>query len=221
MITHTEEYKTKIVGVSFKNEDGTNRQEVIESCSEGDTLNLEHYYYKDEDAFKVTNIYGETLGNLKKELTEKLIDLYDVETIEAADVEILNITGEDKGTLGVNIKITIDEFILDSSDMVSDTVNTSPKVPISEIKTDTSQKSEKVTTPPVKNEATLKMLHDKYGEKSLKMYATVLKILFIVCFALAIFTVIFSILFAIIFSVIGIICFKYSNLYKKAAAYSK
>lgn len=212
MLTHTEEYKTKIVGVTFKNDDGTNRQEIIESCSEGDALSLEHYYYKDEDAFKVTNIYGEALGNLKKELTEKLVELYDIGTIEAADVEILNITGEDKGTLGVNIKITIDEFIADSAADIAiqpeDTVGTSAVI-------------EEKTTPPSKNEDTLKMLHDKYGAHNLKMYSTVLKILFIFSLLLALFTLIFSFPFAILFGVIAFICFKYSKLYKKAAAYSK
>lgn len=212
MLTHTEEYKTKIVGVTFKNDDGTNRQEIIESCSEGDALSLEHYYYKDEDAFKVTNIYGEALGNLKKELTEKLVELYDIGTIEAADVEILNITGEDKGTLGVNIKITIDEFITDSAADIAiqpeDTVGASAVI-------------EEKTTPPSKNEDTLKMLHDKYGTHNLKMYSTVLKILFIFSLLLALFTLIFSFPFAILFGVIAFICFKYSKLYKKAAAYSK
>lgn len=111
-----DEYKTKIVGVTFKNDDGTNRQDIIESCTEGESLSLEHYYFKDEDAFKVTNVYGEVLGNLKKELTERLTEKYDPGTIEAADVEILNITGEDKGTLGVNIKITITDLLSDDSD---------------------------------------------------------------------------------------------------------
>lgn len=212
MLTHAEEYKTKIVGVTFKNDDGTNRQEIIESCSEGDALSLEHYYYKDEDAFKVTNIYGEALGNLKKELTEKLVELYDIGTIEAADVEILNITGEDKGTLGVNIKITIDEFITDSAADIAiqpeDTVGASAVI-------------EEKTTPPSKNEDTLKMLYDKYGAHNLKMYSTVLKILFIFSLLLALFTLIFSFPFAILFGVIAFICFKYSKLYKKAAAYSK
>lgn len=211
MITNSEEYKTKIVGVTFKNEDGTSRQEVIESCSEGDALSLEHYYYKDEDAFKVTNVYGEALGNLKKELTEKLVALYDVGTIEAADVEILNITGEDKGTLGVNIKITIEEYIADSSDNISVSPSYNADLPKAEEKAMLSSK----------NEATLKMLHDKYGAHNLKMYSTVLKILFVFSLLLALFTLIFSVPFAIIFGVIAFICFKYSKLYKKASTYSE
>lgn len=219
MITNSEEYKTKIVGVTFKNEDGTSRQEVIESCSEGDSLSLEHYYYKGENAFKVTNVYGETLGNLKKELTEKLVELYDIGVIEAADVEILNITGENKGTLGVNIKITIEEFITDSSDNIS----VLPKYDVDSSKDTvvTPPKAEEKATSPSKNEATLKMLHDKYGAHNLKMYATVLKILFVFSLLLALFTLIFSFPFAIIFGVIAFICFKYSKLYKKASTYSE
>lgn len=208
MITHTEEYKTKIVGVSFKNEDGTSRQEVIELCSEGDALNLEHYYYKDEDAFKVTNLYGEALGNLKKELTEKLVEKYDIATIEAADVEILNITGEDKGTLGVNIQITI-------TDSVTNLSTAAPTPTISKVSAGT----QPVTKPQASN--TIEMLHNKYGTQKLKSYSVILKILFIISLVFALFTLIFSIPFAVIFGIISFICFKYSKLYKKAANYSK
>jgi hypothetical protein len=208
MITHTEEYKTKIVGVSFENEDGTSRQEVIELCSEGDALSLEHYYYKDEDAFKVTNLYGEALGNLKKELTEKLVEKYDIATIEAADVEILNITGEDKGTLGVNIQITI-------TDSVTNFSTATPTPTISKVSTGT----QPVTKPQASN--TIEMLHNKYGTQKLKSYSVILKILFIISLVFALFTLIFSIPFAVIFGIISFICFKYSKLYKKAANYSK
>lgn len=217
MITHSEEYKTKIVGVTFKNEDGTNRQEIIESCTEGDALSLEHYYYKDEDAFKVTNVYGEALGNLKKDLTEKLIELYDIGTIETANVEILNITGEDKGTLGVNIKITIEEFITDSSAAANTPLTSS----VTNISVDTLSKDEEADKQPIKNEATIKMLHDKYSAHNLKMYATILKMLFVISVIMALFALIFSIPFAVIFGIIAFICFKYSKLYKKAAAYSE
>lgn len=221
MITHSEEYKTKIVGVTFKNEDGTNRQEVIELCTEGDSLSLEHYYYKGEDAFKVTNLYGEALGNLKKELTEKLVEKYDIATIEAADVEILNITGEDKGTLGVNIKITIEEFITDSFN--TDNISVAPKYDVdsSDDTATTPPKAEENVSPSSKNEVTLKMLQDKYGAHNLKMYSSVLKILFVFSILLALFTLIFSFPFAIIFGVIAFICFKYSKLYKKASKYSE
>ena len=108
----------------------------------------------------------------------------------------MNITGEDKGTLGVNIKITIDEFITDSAADIAiqpeDTVGTSAVI-------------EEKTTPPSKNEDTLKMLHDKYGAHNLKMYSTVLKILFIFSLLLALFTLIFSFPFAILFGVIAFI----------------
>lgn len=219
MITNSEEYKTKIVGVTFKNEDGTSRQEIIESCSEGDVLSLEHYYYKDEDAFKVTNVYGEALGNLKKELTEKLVSLYDIGTIEVADVEILNITGKDKGTLGVNIKITIEEFITDSSDDISISHKYDVNLPKDTVVIP--PEAEEKSTPLPKNEATLKMLHDKYGAHNLKIYSIVSKIFFVFSLLLALFTLIFSVPFAIIFGVIAFICFKFSKIYKKASTYSE
>lgn len=211
MITHSEEYKTKIVGVTFKNEDGTNRQEVIELCTEGDSLSLEHYYYKGEDAFKVTNLYGEALGNLKKELTEKLVEKYDIATIEAADVEILNITGEDKGTLGVNIQIAI-------TDSVTNFSAATPTPSVSKADTETQPQTKPQTKPQTSN--TIEMLHNKYGTQKLKSYSVIMKILFIISLILALFTLIFSIPFAAIFGIISFICFKFSKLYKKAANHS-
>lgn len=215
-----DEYKTKIVGVTFKNDDGTSRQDIIESCTEGESLSLEHYYYKDEDAFKVTNVYGEVLGNLKKELTERLIEKYDAGTIEASDVEILNITGEDKGTLGVNIKITITDFL--SDDASSDNIISEDSSTVSEY-----SYGESTDTPPAASSIqetvanNYKMLHDKYGVKKLKSYSIAFKVLFIICLLFTLFALIFSIPFAIIFGILTFITFKYSSLYKKAANYSE
>lgn len=215
-----DEYKTKIVGVTFKNDDGTSRQDIIESCTEGESLSLEHYYYKDEDAFKVANVYGEVLGNLKKELTERLIEKYDAGTIEASDVEILNITGEDKGTLGVNIKITITDFL--SDDTSNDSIISEDSSTVSEYSygesTDTSPAASSIQETVANN---YKMLHDKYGTKKLKRYSIAFKVLFIICLLFTLFALIFSIPFAIIFGILTFITFKYSSLYKKAANYSE
>lgn len=220
-----DEYKTKIVGVTFKNDDGTSRQDIIESCTEGESLSLEHYYYKDEDAFKVTNVYGEVLGNLKKELTERLINRYDAGTLEAADVEILNITGEGTGTLGVNIKITVTDFYTDESGneidkSVNDTVADSSTV--SEYSYGESTSTQPATSSIQQTiENNLKLLHDKHGVKKLKRYSVAFKILFIICLLFALFALIFSIPFAILFGILAFISFKYSSLYKKAANYSE
>ncbi len=215
-----DEYKTKIVGVTFKNDDGTSRQDIIESCTEGESLSLEHYYFKGEDAFKVTNVYGEVLGNLKKELTERLTEKYDPGTIEAADVEILNITGEDKGTLGVNIKITITDLLSDDSDG-SIITNEVPSTP-----TDCSYEKSVDVQPAASSiqetvENNYKMLRDKYGAKKLKRYSIVFKVIFIICLLFTLFALLFSIPFAIIFGILTFISFKYSSLYKKASKYSE
>ena len=215
-----DEYRTKIVGVTFKNDDGTSRQDIIESCTEGESLSLEHYYYKGEDAFKVTNVYGEVLGNLKKELTERLIEKYDAGTIEASDVEILNITGEDKGTLGVNIKITITDFLSDdasSDNIISEDSSTASEYSYGE-STDTPPAASSIQETVANN---YKMLHDKYGVKKLKSYSIAFKVLFIICLLFTLFALIFSIPFAIILGILTFITFKYSSLYKKAANYSE
>lgn len=216
MITLNEEINTKIVGVTFKNEDGASRQEIIELCSEGDSLSLEHYYFKDEDAFKVVNCYGQALGNLKKELSAELAEKYDIGFIETADVEILNITGEDKGTLGVNICIKLEDF--DSSIDIDNSVVTPPVFesvePTEPVKVN-SKDSHLVTN------NSLKMLNQKHGVKALKMYAITFMILFIFSIMCTLFVLIFSFPFALIFAVISFISFKLSRLYKKAANYSE
>lgn len=215
-----DEYKTKIVGVTFKNDDGTNRQDIIGSCTEGEGLSLEHYYFKDEDAFKVTNVYGEVLGNLKKELTERLTEKYDPGTIEAADVEILNITGEDKGTLGVNIKITITDLLSDDSDgnIITNEVPSTPLDCFYKKSVDVQPAASSIQETVENN---YKMLRDKYGAKKLKCYSIVFNVIFIICLLFTLFALLFSIPFAIIFGILTFISFKYSSLYKKASNYSE
>lgn len=234
MLTLIDKINTKIVGVTFKNEDGTNRQDIISSCNEGDNLYLEHYYYKGEDAFRITNCFDECLGNLKKELSAKLVEKYGVDIIESADVEILNITGQDEETLGVNICIKIEclDPIVDDNNYKTSALK-EPVLPIQETKEKelhTNNKSDNLSVPtPIhgndkKNklvtDKTLKMLNQKYGSKNLKMYSFILKMLFIISTILTLFTLIFSFPFALIFAIISFICFQYSRLYKKASAYS-
>lgn len=43
LLKHT---KTKVVGVSFRNEDGSSRQEIVSNLYEGENVSLEYYEYK-------------------------------------------------------------------------------------------------------------------------------------------------------------------------------
>ena len=101
--------KTKIVGVTFKNEDGTSRQELLSELSEGDTLSLKDTFSdKYPEAIGVFNSYGEQLGNLKKDLALKLREMDG--DFECFDVKVLEITGGDDRSFGCNIEITLDDF---------------------------------------------------------------------------------------------------------------
>lgn len=55
----------KLAGVTFENEDGTKRQDLIQELKEHDDLLLEKYEYNGEDAIKVMNTNKQCIGNIK------------------------------------------------------------------------------------------------------------------------------------------------------------
>lgn len=94
--------RTKVVGVTFQNDDGTDRQELLALVSPGDALDLEPYKYNGSPAMKVVHAVG-CIGNLKAELAA---DLCKNEYI-AYTAEVLEVTGgEDGKTYGCNIEIS-------------------------------------------------------------------------------------------------------------------
>ena len=99
-------FYTKIVGVTNKNNDGTNRQNLIRSCKSGDKLKLvlEPDNKFDKNAVKVCTLDNKQLGYISKDLR-----IYQTMKKSKLNVEIANITGENKSNsnLGCNIKISI------------------------------------------------------------------------------------------------------------------
>jgi hypothetical protein len=99
---------SKVVGVSFNNNDGTSRQENIKKyLSVGDELHIKGYNYNGNPAIALLAKEGKMntqVGNLSAELVEDIMELPE-------DMEILivvkNITGGTpfKPTIGVNIEI--------------------------------------------------------------------------------------------------------------------
>ncbi len=57
----------KISGVTFKNEDGTDRQKLISKLSAGQELKLVPYKYKNQDAVYVKTLDDKILGNIPAE----------------------------------------------------------------------------------------------------------------------------------------------------------
>lgn len=58
----------KVVGITFKNDDGTDRQELLSYVSVGDPAIIEYFEYRGEPAYSVSTVDGEQIGNLSKEL---------------------------------------------------------------------------------------------------------------------------------------------------------
>jgi hypothetical protein len=111
---YIESISTKIVGVTFENEDGTNRQALISKLNIPDTLTnmiydtlyLEYCEYNGSPSYKVLNNSFKTLGNLKKELSATLVKKYKGCSFQT---RFLEVTGGDEGkeTYGCNIEIDI------------------------------------------------------------------------------------------------------------------
>lgn len=101
--------KTKIVGVTYKNEDGTPRQELLSELSDGDSLRLvDDTSERFPEAIAVCNDAGEQLGHLSKSLALELRDM--PEDFETFTVTVLSVTGGDGNNYGCNIEIDTDNF---------------------------------------------------------------------------------------------------------------
>ena len=95
--------RTKVVGVTFDNEDGTNRQDLLKTLRGGEQITIEPYQYKGEPAAYVKH-NGRVLGNLSAELAAELDRKYKDNKITAVVTEI---TGGDDLTYGCNIEIKV------------------------------------------------------------------------------------------------------------------
>lgn len=104
------EMHTKLVGVTKRNEDDEEIQELLENisdiCYEGELLSLEHESDNpyDENAIKV--FYGlDHIGYINRKLAEELAPLVDQQRVEAELCEVTG--GEDGKSYGCNILIRI------------------------------------------------------------------------------------------------------------------
>ena len=59
---------TRVVGVSFDNDDGTSRQDIISGLSVGEALLLNYHEYENEPAYAVTDALGNCIGHVSKEI---------------------------------------------------------------------------------------------------------------------------------------------------------
>lgn len=66
----------RVVGVSFKNNDGTSRQQILSELSVGEAMCLEFFEYENEPAYAVTDVLGNQIGNLPKDLSADIYRKY-------------------------------------------------------------------------------------------------------------------------------------------------
>lgn len=78
----------RIAGVTFKNDDGKKRQDIIKQMHDGDPLIIEKYTYNNALAIKILNKKGEQIGNIKEQDISNILDIYD----DIFKTEIFNIS---------------------------------------------------------------------------------------------------------------------------------
>lgn len=97
------EIRTKVAGATFRNDDGSSRQEILSLCHDGDMLDLEYFTHQGEPAYKVFSRYGQ-IGNLPAE-DAMLIDSVYGEYVTGAVIS--KVTGGNGYYYGCNILLTI------------------------------------------------------------------------------------------------------------------
>lgn len=99
--------RTKVVGVTFKNEDGTDRQKIVSRHKPGDVLILRHQPIRDyPDAVAVYGRRNQQLGHLRSELARDIVKY--MKAGRKVTCRVLEITGGGPGrNWGCNVEITI------------------------------------------------------------------------------------------------------------------
>lgn len=97
-------YYTKVVGVTFKNKDSTDRQSILSRCNNRDEVSLEPFTYRGDPAYAVWTRHGQ-IGNLSADDAAMISTVYaDFVTL----AEIKEITGGKRGQCyGCNLILTV------------------------------------------------------------------------------------------------------------------
>lgn len=83
----------KVVGVTFKNEDGSSRQKYIRQLEEDDPLTFESFEYEGETALHVLDAKGHCIGNVPKDVVPTILDYYNKGY--KFDITVLELHGKD------------------------------------------------------------------------------------------------------------------------------
>lgn len=74
-------FSLKVSGVTFKNDDGTDRQELLKKLSKEQDLKLIPYKYLDKDAIYVETLNDKILGNIPAKYTSDILKKMNNNTI--------------------------------------------------------------------------------------------------------------------------------------------
>lgn len=122
----------RVVGVSFQNDDGTDRQEILSGLSVGEAMLLKYFEYENEPAYAVTDAVGNQIGNLPKDLSA---DIYQQYRDCYFAVQIDKITGGDDGlkygcVISIDIYDTVPDVVKqDTPPVAATTESVKPAAP--------------------------------------------------------------------------------------------
>ena len=104
-LTVIRDFNTKVVGVTFGNDDGSSRQAIIKNCKAGEDIIFKPVPTAEyPDAIGVFNKRGQQLGHLNAELAAEMKNKYPNNPMS---VTINNITGGGDKSYGCNLHIII------------------------------------------------------------------------------------------------------------------
>lgn len=111
--------RTKLVGVTFANDDGSSRQSLIARCRAGEPLTLRHEPDNpaDDHAVAVYNAAGEQLGHRRRKLAREVVEEARGGTIWAAYVSEVTGGYGFKRSLGCNIVLVAAEPGVDEAEV--------------------------------------------------------------------------------------------------------
>lgn len=96
---------TKVKGVTFRNDDGTDRQTILARCYPGAPVEIQEYSWHGDPAYKVVSEFGQ-IGVLSADLAQRISSRYGDNVIFQATIDA--VTGGYKGlSFGCNLCVRI------------------------------------------------------------------------------------------------------------------
>lgn len=89
-----DDFLTKVKGVTFRNDDGTSRQEILSYCLRGESVYFRQFIYNGKPAYAVISDHGQ-IGNLSADLAESFDSRYGSDAYISGTIS--DVTGGENG----------------------------------------------------------------------------------------------------------------------------